>query len=1061
MKKGIIGNILVFSFLALALLVNLAWSFSPTVSADQAHRVADNWLKYLISQKGGWGDALSANLKPVQYLVNAKDTLGYYFEINPTGYILCPSSRELPPITAYSTTAYLQFDDVNSFSSILREVLKEKIKLVDDLKGNLRRYAQAGMDTSEVKMCFTAWELFSEDYSHFSSEVKSSSNNPLDDVQPLVRTDWQQRNPYNYLCPLGNGGTCLAGCIAVAAAQIMKYHNWPTTGTGNPTYFWDGDPPVPGQQLTVDCNDTYDWGNMLQSYEGTYTTEQRDAVAELCYEIGVACHLDYGFHGTGIPPSQFSNVINAYEINFRYNNQITQEERRSYTSGQDWFNMMQTELDFGRPMQYQVVGHSIVCDGWRIFLIFWNQVHMNYGWQGTQDDHWYTVDHLQLGNPSREFLIRNISPEPTPDASAALTPLNPPIQILASGGNFDFTMAFTNNESHELTLQYWTMITKPDASQWGPILGPEYLTLQTGQVSSNNYNQVITATDPPGTYTYTAYVGHYDAVNPEIWDSNQFQFEKQTGGISPLWAATYNGTGSGEDDAYYSIVDDAGNVIVTGNSLGSGTGNDYLTIKYSSSGVQQWVARYNGPGNGEDIPAGIVVDDDGNVYVTGWSDATTGSSTNYDYATIKYSSSGSQQWVSRYNGPANSTDQAQDIEISGDGSIYVFGWRTTVSIYDYALVKYNSGGAQQWVSVYNGAAGDTDYGLRVAIDPTGNPIVTGTSVGSTGGFNFVTVKYNGSGQFQWVSSYNGPGNGEDNIRGIAIDSDGNIIVTGWSEGSGSFFDFATVKYDPNGNQLWAARYNGPGNGWDDVKCLVVDDNDNIYVTGHSVGTGTGPDYTTVKYNPAGNEQWVARYNYSGGGWDEAKSVSLDGNGFIYVTGRSNSSSSGYDYATIKYSPTGGQMWVARYTSNGNYSDEAYSVSSYQSQCIYVTGRIWNVQNNYDFCTIKYTCNNIAGWGEPEAAVLGAQLPGGFRLKQPSPNPFNPSTVLSYELQAASYISLKVYDTAGRLVATLVNGWRDAGAHEVTFDGSRLASGVYVYRLQAGENAATGKMVLLK
>jgi hypothetical protein len=81
--------------------------------------------------------------------------------------------------------------------------------------------------------------------------------------------------------------------------------------------------------------------------------------------------------------------------------------------------------------------------------------------------------------------------------------------------------------------------------------------------------------------------------------------------------------------------------------------------------------------------------------------------------------------------------------------------------------------------------------------------------------------------------------------------------------------------------------------------------------------------------------------------------------------------------------------------------------------------------------------------------------------QLSPNPFNPTTAISYELRAASYVSLKVYDTTGRLVATLVEGWQEAGTHEATFDGSKLASGVYLYTLTAGGNTVTGKMVLLK
>ena len=79
----------------------------------------------------------------------------------------------------------------------------------------------------------------------------------------------------------------------------------------------------------------------------------------------------------------------------------------------------------------------------------------------------------------------------------------------------------------------------------------------------------------------------------------------------------------------------------------------------------------------------------------------------------------------------------------------------------------------------------------------------------------------------------------------------------------------------------------------------------------------------------------------------------------------------------------------------------------------------------------------------------------------SPNPFNPSTTISFSLPEASIINLTVYDVSGRLVATLADGWRDAGIHEVTFDGSELASGIYLYHIKAGEFTATGKMVLVK
>jgi len=90
-----------------------------------------------------------------------------------------------------------------------------------------------------------------------------------------------------------------------------------------------------------------------------------------------------------------------------------------------------------------------------------------------------------------------------------------------------------------------------------------------------------------------------------------------------------------------------------------------------------------------------------------------------------------------------------------------------------------------------------------------------------------------------------------------------------------------------------------------------------------------------------------------------------------------------------------------------------------------------------------------------------EIPEGFGLYAPYPNPFNPTTVLSYQLPVASHVNLRIYDTVGRLVVTLVDGMREAGTHEVTFDGSKLASGVYLYKLIARNFMVTEKMILMK
>jgi len=123
--------------------------------------------------------------------------------------------------------------------------------------------------------------------------------------------------------------------------------------------------------------------------------------------------------------------------------------------------------------------------------------------------------------------------------------------------------------------------------------------------------------------------------------------------VNQEWVARYNGTGNLGDVITSSVIDDTGNVYLTGRSIGNGGREDYATIKYNSSGIQQWVMRYNGPGDSFDYANSIAVDNSGNVYVTG-----TSFGTSDDYATIKYNSSGIQQWVIRYNGPTSTSDES-------------------------------------------------------------------------------------------------------------------------------------------------------------------------------------------------------------------------------------------------------------------------------------------------------------------------------------------------------------------------------------------------------------------
>src|SRR6266508_4484108 len=329
----------------------------------------------------------------------------------------------------------------------------------------------------------------------------------------------------------------------------------------------------------------------------------------------------------------------------------------------------------------------------------------------------------------------------------------------------------------------------------------------------------------------------------------------------------------------------------------------FLTLTATAQEV--WVARYKGPGNARDTAWAVAVDASGNVYVTG---ASVGSGTGLDYATIKYNSSGIQQWVARYNGSGNSGDEATAIAVDGSGNVYVTGYSTgPASGYDYATIKYNSSGIQQWVARYDGPGNGTDLAFSIAVDGSGNVYVTGFSTGPASGYDYATIKYNSSGIQQWVARYNGPDYAHNDAQAMAIDGLGNVYVTGISwggGGSGTFDDYATVKYDTSGTQQWVARYNGPGIFGDVGRAIAVDASGNVYVTGESMGSGSGYDYATIKYNSSGTQQWVDRYNGPGNGDDDARAVAIDGSGNVYVTGYSLGSGSGFDYATIKYDSSG-------------------------------------------------------------------------------------------------------------------------------------------------------------
>ncbi len=509
-------------------------------------------------------------------------------------------------------------------------------------------------------------------------------------------------------------------------------------------------------------------------------------------------------------------------------------------------------------------------------------------------------------------------------------------------------------------------------------------------------------------------------------------------------------------------MDDSSNVIVIGNTRTTNGNFDYLIVKYDSTGQLKWNASYNGPNNGDDQVAAVAVDRQGNIYVTGSSAPANGLA---DFVTIKLNRDGVRQWVARYNGPANNLDEATAIAVDEAGYVYVTGFSNgggLVPFPDIVTIKYDPSGQQQWAVRYDGPSGSIDMASAIAVDRNGNVYVTGATGSGRPGWgsalqtDFITLKYNAQGEQVWAVTYNGPANAQDIATHLVLESDNNVYVAGTSMGTGTRLDYTTIKYNSAGQVQWVARYNSDENLQDNISGLAVDGSGNVVVTG-TIGSdlfNPNSDFMTIRYDQHGNQQWLARYNGPGNSWERAAGVALDRDGNVYVTGQSVGDTTASDFATLKYDRDGALQWVARYHSGSRSDDASIAIQLDRSGNVYVAGSSGIEMNAGIVTLIKYaqTDNLVAANRRARADQ---------RLSRSYPNPFNAAVAIIFDVPESNQVSLKVYNMMGQELATLIDQQVSAGTYQVFWDAIGHHSGVYFYRLQIGNNLESNKMILLR
>ncbi len=342
----------------IALLMSSTDAWARRLSADEAHAIAERFYTSQLTTATRQGTQLHYVSPTTTRQAGEEQVYAFAAEGN-RGFVLVAADDRAHEILGYSLEGSFAYDNMPVQLQALLDGYSQQIRSLDE-------------------------QHILTDDSHYSATLQKG---PIGKgVKPLLGgIEWNQDAPFNRLCPKDEAGNPMpVGCVATAAAQIMKFHRYPEKGIGSRNYSTSS----LGIALSVNFAEaTYDWANMLDSYNGTYTDQQAEAVALLSYHVGVACRMDYVPYGSG---ATAKDIANALKRNFGYDDDMEYIDR-TYFNEADWEAMLRAELDEGRPILHfgegVEGGHAFVCDGYDAFGLF----HYNWGWGGMSDGYYQSA----------------------------------------------------------------------------------------------------------------------------------------------------------------------------------------------------------------------------------------------------------------------------------------------------------------------------------------------------------------------------------------------------------------------------------------------------------------------------------------------------------------------------------------------------------------------------------------------------------------------------------------------------------------------------------------------
>jgi hypothetical protein len=406
--------------------------------------------------------------------------------------------------------------------------------------------------------------------------------------------------------------------------------------------------------------------------------------------------------------------------------------------------------------------------------------------------------------------------------------------------------------------------------------------------------------------------------------------------VSRLWSDTFGL----QDTSFKTPV--ATNALlqtfIAGTENNPNTGIDISLRKLDDRGNLLWQASYSGSGAYRDQATDIALDDSGNVYLCGLSYV---SGHHYDLLVLKFNSSGNLLWDYTLNGTASQADGATALAVDS-GHVFVTGALVNASSFiDFVTLRLSGNGILQWQNQYNHVQlADIPFDISVT---DGNVFISGASQNNLLDWDYLSLQLKTHlGTPVDTLRTGGTGIGFDHAAEAYNDDAGHYYITGTVQNAGHK-DFKTIKFDANLNVLWTTTFNHQSQD-DEAASLTVDQQGNVYVAGTSRENGT-PQFTIVKYNSNGVQQWVHRSNLN----SKAARITHDDQGNVFACGEAANANA--DFYTLALDSAGNILWHKFFNGASNGQDRANMIQV-QGEHVMVSGTT-EINGQLQYITIAY------------------------------------------------------------------------------------------------------------